>query len=101
MSKGVRVCAALVASLLLALSLAPSALAVKDKKKKKAVPSGRPVLWKAPDDLPSRDLFLGPGGEMMRPDTRSVTFLKAEKGGYSPKFRVRDAAGREWVAKLG
>ena len=101
MGKRVRVYAALVAALLLVLNFSPSALAVKDKKKKKSVPAGRPVLWRAPDDLPSRDLFLGPGGEMMRPDTRAVTFLKAEKGGYSPKFRVRDAAGREWVAKLG
>ncbi|HKR01689.1 MAG TPA: hypothetical protein VJT09_13500 [Pyrinomonadaceae bacterium] len=37
----------------------------------------------------------------MRPDTSRLTFIKAEKGGYSPKFRVRDARGREWVAKLG
>ncbi len=101
MSKRVRVYAALVAVLVLLLNFAPSALASKDKRKKKPVPAGRPVLWRAPDDLPSRDLFLGPGGEAMRPDTRAVTFLKAEKGGYSPKFRVRDAAGREWVAKLG
>ena len=102
MSKRVRVCAALLAALVLLLNFSPSALANTDKrKKKKPVPAGRPVLWRAPDDLPSRDLFLGPGGEAMRPDTRAVTFLKTEKGGYSPKFRVRDAAGREWVAKLG
>ena len=37
----------------------------------------------------------------MRPDTSLVTFIKEEKGGYSPKFRVRDGSGREWVAKLG
>ena len=102
MSKRVRVYAALVTALLLLLNFSPSALAARDKsKKKKAVPAGRPVLWRAPDDLPARDLFLGPGGNAMRPDTRAVTFLKEEKGGYSPKFRVRDAAGREWVAKLG
>jgi hypothetical protein len=102
MSKRVRVYTALVTVLLLLLNLSPSALAVRDKsKKKKAVPTGRPVLWRAPDDLPSRDLFLGPGGRAMRPDTRAVTFLKEDQGGYSPKFRVRDAAGREWVAKLG
>jgi hypothetical protein len=104
MNKRVRAYTALAAALvLLMLSMAQPALAVgdKSKKKKKSVPAGRPVLWKAPDDLPSRDLFLGPGGERMKPDTRSVTFLKAEKGGYSPKFRVRDATGREWVAKLG
>jgi hypothetical protein len=36
-----------------------------------------------------------------RPDLRQLTFLKEEKGGYSKKFRVRDAAGQEWVAKIG
>jgi hypothetical protein len=33
--------------------------------------------------------------------SRAVTFLKEDQDGYSTKFRVRDAAGREWVAKLG
>ena len=37
----------------------------------------------------------------MRPDLRRITFLKEEKGGYSKKYRVRDASGREWVAKIG
>ena len=90
----------IVLSIVLLLALGQLALGV-DKKRKKNVPTGRPVLWKAPDDLPSRDLFLGPGGAAMRPDTSRLTFLKAEQGGYSVKFRVRDAQGREWVAKLG
>jgi hypothetical protein len=102
MNKRIKVYAAVIQALLLLFSLSTSAPAVQDKrKKKKTVPVGRPVLWKAPDDLPARDLFLGPGGGGMRPDTRSLTFLKADQGGYSPKFRVRDAQGREWVAKLG
>ena len=92
------------------LTLACAALALfglvasasaKDKKEKKPSPVGPPVLWRAPDDLPSRDLFLGPGGAAMRPDLGRVTFLKEETGGFSKKYRVRDAAGREWVAKLG
>lgn len=37
----------------------------------------------------------------MRPDLRRLTVLKEEKGGYSKKYRVRDASGREWVAKIG
>jgi hypothetical protein len=100
MNKRIKVYAAIMQALLLLLSISTPA-AAQDKRKKKTVPVGRPVLWKAPDDLPARDLFLGPGGVRMRPDTRSLTFLKAEQGGYSPKFRVRDGAGREWVAKLG
>jgi hypothetical protein len=88
--------------LLLFLSFMSSTPAFQDKQKKnKTVPVGRPILWKAPDDLPARNLFLGAGGDEMRLDTSSLTFLKAEQGGYSPKFRVRDGAGRVWVAKLG
>jgi hypothetical protein len=37
----------------------------------------------------------------MRPDTSELTFIKEEKGGYSPKFRVSDGQGNKWVAKLG
>ncbi|HEX8492143.1 MAG TPA: hypothetical protein VF658_04825 [Pyrinomonadaceae bacterium] len=73
----------------------------KGKKKKKVEPRGTPVLWKNPVNLEARNLFLGPGGAEMKPDTSDVTFIKEDKGGYSPKFRVRDGGGREWVAKLG
>ncbi|HEX7177712.1 MAG TPA: hypothetical protein VF240_20805 [Pyrinomonadaceae bacterium] len=73
-----------------------------DRKEKKETPRGAPVLWRAPADIVTRDLYLGPGGESMRPDLRKVTFLKDETGGgYSTKFRVRDASGHEWVAKVG
>lgn len=91
----------------LALAALPAAAAPqgakekKEKKEKKAAPRGTPVLWRAPADIVTRDLYLGPGGESMRPDLRKVTFLKDETGGYSTKFRVRDASGREWVAKVG
>ena len=71
------------------------------KSKKKSLPNGTPVLWQAPTDISSRDLFLGPGGTAMRPDLRRITFIKEEKGGYSKKYRVRDGSGREWVVKIG
>lgn len=70
-------------------------------KSKKIPPKGTPVLWKKPADIASRDLYLGPGGNSMRPDLRRITFLKEEKGGYSKKYRVRDASGRTWVVKIG
>lgn len=94
---------AMVTQLLLLLLIIPSLASISQGKgkEKKKVPTGRPVLWKAPDDLPSRNLFLGPGGSAMQPDTSSLTFLKAEQGGYSVKFRVRDGQGHEWVAKMG
>ena len=72
------------------------------KKKAEEMPQGTPVLWQEPADIESRDLLAGPGGDGMKPDLSDVTFLKDEsQTGYSVKFRVRDGAGKEWVAKLG
>jgi hypothetical protein len=62
---------------------------------------GVPKLWAAPNNLSSRDLYLGPGGEEMKPDLRKITYLEKSKGGTQTKYRVRDASGREWVAKIG
>lgn len=59
---------------------------------------GTPVLWRDHGDASALDLFRGTG---MRPDLRRLTFLKEEKGGWSTKYRVRDASGRVWVAKIG
>src|SRR5688572_21655683 len=74
----------------------------KDKdKKQKTVYTGTPVLWRAPDDIESRNLLVGAGGEAMKPDLTRVTFIEQKTGGYSTKYRVRDAAGNEWIAKLG
>jgi hypothetical protein len=70
-------------------------------KEKKKLPNGTPVLWRQPTDISERNLYLGPGGTEMRPDLRSLTLIKEEKGGYSKKYRVKDASGREWVAKIG
>jgi len=71
------------------------------KPKEKKLPKGTPVLWRQPDDIKSRDLLLGPGGQSMQPDLSRLTFIKEEKGGYSKKYRVRDASGQEWVVKIG
>ena len=84
------------AAVLLLLTSAPPAAA----QKKKALPRGTPVLWRDRD--PARlDLASGPGGAGMRPAARRLRFLEEEKGGYSKKYRVRDAAGRVWVVKVG
>ena len=87
--------------IILLFSFSSIAVAQSRRKENKVVPRGRPVLWQNPSNLKSRDLFLGPGGAEMKPGTNNFIFIKEEKGGYSPKFRVRDAAGHEWVAKLG
>ena len=91
----------LAAAALILFSLAATSSRAQGEGEKRPAPSGTPVLWRAPDDLPARDLYRGPGGEAMRPDLSRVTFLKEETGGFSKKYRVRDGKGREWVAKLG
>jgi hypothetical protein len=92
----------LVLSSVLTLSF-PALAAQKDSKKddKDETPQGTPVLWKEPTDVATRDLFLGPGGEEMKPDLSKVTFEDAETGGYSVKWNVRDGSGKKWTAKLG
>ena len=89
----------IVLALLICITSVDTSLA--QQKKKKAHPSGAPVLWQTPSDISQRDLYLGPGGAAMRPDLRRITFIKEEKGGYSKKYRVRDGSGREWVVKIG
>jgi hypothetical protein len=73
----------------------------KDKKDAKEVLTGEAVLWREPTDIASRDLFLGSGGEQMKPDLSNVTFEKEEPSGYSVKYTVHDGAGKKWVVKLG
>lgn len=70
-------------------------------KRKLSIEKGNPILWLAPENISSRDLFLGPGQYSVKPDLRTVTFIEKEKGGTNVKYRVRDASGQVWVAKLG
>ena len=72
----------------------------KDKDEKKQL-TGTPVLWREPTDIASRNLLLGAGGEEMKPDISRLTFIEQKTGGYSTKYRVRDAKGNEWIAKIG
>lgn len=84
---------------LLCASFSLAAAQGKEKKEKK-VYTGTPVLWRAPEDIESRNLLLGAGGEAMKPDLSKVTFVAVKEGGWSTKYRVRDGKGNEWVAKL-
>ncbi len=85
--------------LMLALPFAASAQD-KDKKDKKPL-TGTPVMWRDPADIASRNLLLGAGGEEMKPDISKLTFIEQKTGGFSTKYRVRDAKGNEWIAKIG
>ena len=79
-------------------------LAQKSEKKAKvqeSLPNAPAVLWREPTDIASRDLFLGPGGEAMKPDLSHVTFIGVQATGHTKKWRVRDGSGNEWVVKFG
>jgi len=87
-------------SIIFLLALPLPSLAQKDNKEKKTY-TGTPVMWREPGDIESRNLLLGAGGDAMKPDISHVTFIEQKTGGYSTKYRVRDAAGNEWIAKIG
>jgi hypothetical protein len=59
----------------------------------------RPVMWERVN-IASRNLYDGPGGTAMKPDVRRIKFIKKETGGNNLKYRIEDARGRVWVAKI-
>jgi hypothetical protein len=83
---------------ILALASAPS-FAQKNKSPKRP-PAGKAILWQRVN-IAGQDLFTGPGGDAMRPDLSSITFIKRETGGHNKKYRIKDGSGRVWVAKPG
>jgi hypothetical protein len=85
---------------LLLCGLTVTAEAQKKENKEKRVYTGAPVMWRIPQDIESRNLLLGAGGEAMKPDLSSVTFIEQKTEGWSTKYRVRDGKGNEWMAKL-
>jgi len=94
--------------LTLVLTFSAAAQDQKDQKDKKDKAdktqkelTGKPVMWREPADLESRNVLLGAGGEEMKPDISKLTFIEKKTGGFSTKYRVRDAKGNEWIAKIG
>lgn len=85
-------------TLLLLVSVA--AVAAAQDGDKKAGKTGVPVMWE-PIAISEVDLKAGPGGEEMRPDLSSITFIEEQTGGFSKKYRIKDGAGKVWVAKIG
>lgn len=65
-----------------------------------AIYAQKNVMWE-PVNIPSMDLFKGPGGDKMRPDLSKIEFIKEEKDGHNKKYRIKDGSGKVWVAKLG
>jgi len=58
------------------------------------------LLWRQPNNIPSRDLLHGVGGKENQP-LGTFTFIKEDPGGANPKFLVEDSRGRRWKVKLG
>ena len=86
--------------LALLLAFVSVAGTAQDNKKKSSLPAGKPVLWEQVN-IADRDLYNGPGGDAMQPDLSKVEFIEEDTSGHNKKYRIRDAKGMEWVAKLG
>jgi hypothetical protein len=86
--------------ILLSLSVGATSAQEKGKKDKQAGPLTNPVLWEEPNSA-RLDLFNGPGGRAMKPEVSRVEFIKEELQGHNKKYRIKDAKGQVWVAKLG
>jgi hypothetical protein len=86
--------------LLLGNCYALEAASKNDASEKKVRRDVKPVLWRLPESITSRDLFYGPGGREHQPQGPFV-FVEEVTGGTSPKFEIRDAQGVIWRVKVG
>ena len=57
------------------------------------------VMWEQVN-IGERDLFWGPGGQKMQPALERLQFLGRQIGGNSPKYRIKDNSGQEWIVKI-
>lgn len=85
--------------LLIVILLAANSGVFSQQSSKKIAATGKPVMWK-PVNISQRDLYLGAGGNAMKPNLRKITFIRKETGGNNLKYRIKDASGRIWVAKI-
>ena len=58
-------------------------------------------LWQEPANLEVRDLFNGPGGVELTPQSVTYSFVARKTSGKNPGYDVRDPQGRVWSVKLG
>ena len=86
----------IVFSLLVSQPVFPKSKRPNDSKK----PVAKPIIWRNPGNISSRNLRYGPGSPELAP-VGPFKFLEEAKSGESPKFVVRDARGDEWTVKLG
>ncbi len=86
-------------SLLIVLLFFTALVSAQKKRSNRNQNIGKPVIWK-PVQISRRDLFWGAGGKAMFPNLNKVTFIRKETGGNNLKYRIKDASGRIWVAKI-
>jgi hypothetical protein len=58
------------------------------------------IIWRAPSDIHTRNLFWGPGGKEGRPQG-PFQFIEEKLDGTNPKFIIKDHKGTQWKVKLG
>lgn len=57
------------------------------------------VMWESVN-IGERNLYWGPGGQQMHPVLEKSQYIGRQTGGNNLKHRIKDGAGREWVAKI-
>lgn len=67
---------------------------------KSAGGTARPMLWRDPGDIASRNLYWGSGNEQGAPKP-PLRFVKEDSSGTRPKVHVTDANGVTWSVKFG
>jgi hypothetical protein len=83
-----------------ALILACSGVGTGKKPDAQSAERSDAVLWRAPDDIATRDLYYGQGGKAHAP-SGTLQFVDEDMTGTTPKFNLVDADGTKWMAKLG
>jgi hypothetical protein len=86
-------------ALLLAVC-ASTALSTDKSKDVKARSDGKPVLWRDPGNIASKDLFWGSAGKSNAPKP-PLKFVEEDPKGTQPKVEVTDANGDKWKVKFG
>jgi len=91
-----------VTALVAMLAVGPRAVLVQREagRAEAGAPAGSAVLWRAPEDIGSRDLYYGAGGAQDQPHG-AMTFVEEDLNGTNPKLEVRDQDGTRWIVKLG
>lgn len=61
---------------------------------------GQYAMWHDPGAVETLDFRYGIGGPELAPKP-PFTFVESDDSGTTPKMRVKDSAGRQWVMKFG